>query len=629
MSISFALLFLLSVARPAPQGRESASIDRQLLEIEHQRAEDVTALLAALKSPDPVVQRLAVRTAGRLERASLKDAIVPLLRASNAGVRAEAANAMGQIRANYDYAALLKEETSGDVRAVIFETIGRVPLVPEESERLLVAGLTDASPVARIGAAGGLESLFRLNRRTLKPAPTTITALRQAFRVNSTGLFRELVLLTLNGAQDKDPATFALAFRNTDPQVRRLAVLGSGVWTEDTSPMVRYEAMRVAGTCERAAIGLSDRSELVKIAAINFAGSHACPAPPIEALVRSGATWRIRAHSLVALARLAPENARPLVAALATDPIWQVRMYAANAATILKDTATLAILAADKQPNVAEAALTTGADAVRALSSDHAGLLLKAAQKLKDAPELPKAKPQVIAALDRLSKSGRATVRDPKLELFERVKEGGKDPWLIISIPPSWMTDRDPVFAGRVSEFLSGGGGSTPLPKATTTYLPAPLPPASTIAGLRGARATITMKDLGSFTIELLTDDAPVTVATFASLAESGKYNGLTFHRFAANFVIQGGSPGAHEMDGVTDQFLRDEVGLVRHLRGTLGISTRGHDTGDGQIFVNLVDNVRLDDQYTVFARVVEGMDVVDRVLEGDVITSITIERKK
>jgi cyclophilin family peptidyl-prolyl cis-trans isomerase len=137
------------------------------------------------------------------------------------------------------------------------------------------------------------------------------------------------------------------------------------------------------------------------------------------------------------------------------------------------------------------------------------------------------------------------------------------------------------------------------------------------------------MKNLGSFTVQLLTEDAPVTVATFASLADKGQYNDTTFHRFAANFVIQGGSPGADEMDGATAHFMRDEVGLVRHLRGTLGISTRGHDTGDGQIFVNLVDNVRLDDQYTVFARVIEGMDVVDRVLEGDVITSITIERRK
>ena len=622
------LLFLFVAARPDFQGREAPSIDRQLLEIEHQRAEDVSALLTALKSPNPAVQRLAVRTAGRLERALLKDAIVPLLRAADAGVRAEAVNAMGQIKASYDYGALLRDEKIGDVRAVIFETIGRVPAVPEESERLLVAGLTEANAVARLGAAGGLESLFRLNRRTLKPAPATITALRQAFRENTSGLFRELVLLTLNGAGDKDPQTFGLAFRSPDPQVRRLAVLGSGQWTDDTSPMVRYEAMRVAGTCERALIGLRDKSELVTIAAINRAASQACPSAAIESLVKTGATWRIRAHALVALARLAPESARPLVASLATDPIWQVRMYAANAASLLKDTATLEKLAADKQPNVAEAALTTGADAVRALSSNHAGLLLKAAQRLKGAPELNAALPQIVAALERLSKTGRATVRDPKMELLNRLSEV-RDPWTVVSIPTSLLADRDPAVAGRVAEILSKAGGSTPAVAKTTTYVPAPLPPASTIAGLRGARARITMKDLGTFTIELLTDDAPMTVATFASLAEKGQYNGTTFHRFAANFVIQGGSPGAHEMDGATDQFMRDEVGLVRHLRGTLGISTRGHDTGDGQIFVNLVDNVRLEDQYTVFARVVEGMDVVDRVLEGDVITSVVIVRGK
>jgi cyclophilin family peptidyl-prolyl cis-trans isomerase/HEAT repeat protein len=616
------------------QGREPVSIDRQLLEIEHQRAEDVTVLLAALKSPDPAVQRLAVRTAGRLERASLKDAIVPLLRAADAGVRAEAVNAMGQIRANYDYASLLKAETSADVRAVIYETIGRVPLVPEESERLLVAGLTDGSPAARIGAAGGLESLFRLNRRTLKPAPATLDALRESFRANSAGLFRELVLLTLNGAQDKDPATFAMAFRNPDPQVRRLAVIGSGQWTEDPSPMVRYEAMRVAGTCERAALGLADRSELVKIAAIDFAGGHACPPTNIEPLVKSGATWRIRAHALVALARLAPDTARPLVAALAADPIWQVRMYAANAAVILKDAATLAKLAADSQPNVVEAALTTGAnaaltsnaDAVRALSSNHAGLLLKAAQKLKGAPELTEAVPQVVATLLRLSKTGRATVREPTLELLERVRES-KNPRAIVDLA-ALLADRDPSVAARAAEIINASGPSTPAVAKTLAYVPEPLPPAATVAALKGARARITMKDLGTFTIELLTDDAPMSVATFAALADAGKFNGLTFHRFAANFVIQGGSPGAHENDGITDQFMRDEVGLVRHLRGTLGISTRGHDTGDGQIFVNLVDNVRLDDQYTVFARVVEGMDVVDRVLEGDVITSIQIVRR-
>ena len=90
----------------------------------------------------------------------------------------------------------------------------------------------------------------------------------------------------------------------------------------------------------------------------------------------------------------------------------------------------------------------------------------------------------------------------------------------------------------------------------------------------------------------------------------------------AANFVIQGGSPGANEYSG-DPLFMRDEVGL--HVRGTAGVSTRGRDTGDAQIFVNLVDSPRLDHVYTVFGTVVAGMDVVDGILEGDVIERVEL----
>ena len=90
------------------------------------------------------------------------------------------------------------------------------------------------------------------------------------------------------------------------------------------------------------------------------------------------------------------------------------------------------------------------------------------------------------------------------------------------------------------------------------------------------------------------------------------------------NFVIQGGSPGANEFIGDA-AFMRDEVGSWPHVRGAVGISTRGRDTGDAQIFIDLVDNPRLDHEYTVFAQVLNGMDVVDQILEGDVIEKIEI----
>jgi cyclophilin family peptidyl-prolyl cis-trans isomerase len=141
---------------------------------------------------------------------------------------------------------------------------------------------------------------------------------------------------------------------------------------------------------------------------------------------------------------------------------------------------------------------------------------------------------------------------------------------------------------------------------------------------LAAARAKIAIRDVGTFEVALFPSVAPLTVLKFAHLAEAGYYNGLTFHRVVPNFVIQGGSPGANEYIGQAS-FMRDELGLWPHVRGALGISTRGRDTGDAQIFVDLVDNPRLDHAYTVFGQVLNGLDVVDRILEGDVIDRIEI----
>jgi len=135
------------------------------------------------------------------------------------------------------------------------------------------------------------------------------------------------------------------------------------------------------------------------------------------------------------------------------------------------------------------------------------------------------------------------------------------------------------------------------------------------------------MKMQGSDVIEIKLHpyEAPTNVARFARQARDGYFDGLTFHRVVANFVIQGGSPGANEYVG-DGPYSRDEVGNRSHLRGTVGISTRGRDTGDSQIFINLVDNVRLDYNYTIIGTIVSGMEAVDRVLEGSIIERVTIE---
>jgi cyclophilin family peptidyl-prolyl cis-trans isomerase len=101
-------------------------------------------------------------------------------------------------------------------------------------------------------------------------------------------------------------------------------------------------------------------------------------------------------------------------------------------------------------------------------------------------------------------------------------------------------------------------------------------------------------------------------------------YDGKVFQRVEPNFVIQGGGPDANEYVGDAT-FMRDELTMRSHARGTVGISARGRDTGDGQWFINLVDNPLLDHEYTIFGRIDGGQAAAERLLEGDRIAHVEV----
>lgn len=130
--------------------------------------------------------------------------------------------------------------------------------------------------------------------------------------------------------------------------------------------------------------------------------------------------------------------------------------------------------------------------------------------------------------------------------------------------------------------------------------------------------------DRGSFTIELLPEDAPLTVDNFVGLARKGYFNGVLFHRVVPNFVIQGGDPRGDGNGGPGYQ-IRDEMNTVPYDRGAVGMALSGRDTGGSQWFVTHSPQPHLDGGYTVFGRVVSGMDVVDRISRGDRIRTVTI----
>ncbi len=132
----------------------------------------------------------------------------------------------------------------------------------------------------------------------------------------------------------------------------------------------------------------------------------------------------------------------------------------------------------------------------------------------------------------------------------------------------------------------------------------------------------------GNMKVEFFEEDAPKTVANFTKLAKEGFYNNLTWHRVIPNFVIQGGCPKGDGSGGpgyTIDCEL--DGGNQFHDRGALSMAHAGRDTGGSQFFVchNRENTKHLDRHHTVFGKVVEGLDVLDAIEQGDSIDTVEI----
>ena len=132
----------------------------------------------------------------------------------------------------------------------------------------------------------------------------------------------------------------------------------------------------------------------------------------------------------------------------------------------------------------------------------------------------------------------------------------------------------------------------------------------------------------GTMTIEFFDKDAPGTVANFVKLAKSGYYDGISFHRVIPNFMIQGGDPSGTGGGGPGYSIPCElDGGNQFHDRGVLSMAHRGRNTGGSQFFIchNRQNTAHLDRNHTVFGKVVDGLDIIDEIKQGDKIESIMI----
>jgi cyclophilin family peptidyl-prolyl cis-trans isomerase len=540
-----------------------------------------------------------------------------------------------------------------------------------------------------LGVARGAEALARRAVRVKADAvevTALLTALYPAKAVSHDGrqdLVRARIRrLAIGGlvVLDRLPADrLDLALADPDDQVRRLGVVAlarrpaltaaqATTLLADSAVLVRHAVAARIGPkfSEVAEAATRDAHVTVRLAALDALGEAAsCRAACSSRLDRPDAfareAWHEGAHALVALARTDADAARAFVTRAAGAETWQVRMYAARAAAYTRQADVIARLAGDANANVQHAALATWrttqlpglqAAALAALDSDDGQLVLEAVASLRPGTgsrvsgtgsrepatggqRAAGNRVEVVLALRttlaRMTALRRETSRDPRVALIDLIADLDAD--RAATLQP-YLSDFDPYIATRVAELIgtrnvkpaaspagspslggrAGAGGSPAIRIPTWAEVEA-LDQTTISLRLRGGRA---------LTMRVYASNAPTAAARLVAQVRVGEWNGRTFHRVEPGFVLQGGSPAANEYAGAA-AFARDEFSALSHVRGTVGISTRGADTGDGQIFINLVDNARLDFAYTLVGAISGDASLLDDIVEGEVIESATV----
>ena len=153
-----------------------------------------------------------------------------------------------------------------------------------------------------------------------------------------------------------------------------------------------------------------------------------------------------------------------------------------------------------------------------------------------------------------------------------------------------------------------------------------PTAPEDSLTGLH--HVEIEIQDYGVISVELNADKAPITVTNFISLAESGFYNGLTFHRIIDGFMMQGGDPQGNGQGGsgtnIVGEFANNgyDYNDISHIRGTISMArAQDNNSGSSQFFIMQADTLDLDGNYAAFGHVTSGMDIVDAICANTPVT--------
>jgi HEAT repeat protein/cyclophilin family peptidyl-prolyl cis-trans isomerase len=591
-----------------PEVRQMAAFALGLLA--DARAKD--ALIAGLGDPSPLVQGSAAEALGLIGDASAADAIGRLVgQVVQSGALNQAPGENDDIRRDTPTSAcrlgifaLVRLKAYPALASAVLDNTGqpRVRWWPVayalqrlEDPRALPALLTlakDANPSARAFAVKGLGAL-----KARAALPTLMTLLSSGDR----GVLVETVraLGRIGDVSAAEPLRKLLHDANSDPIVKLeiVSALG-GVHGVGGAPP--------PGVADDLIDLLTDRNPSIRAAALR---STATLDPDTLPLVLSGLDpdphWSVRASLASLLGTLTPAMALPHLMTMLGDDDQRIipevlrsltRLRAPNAVAVL-----LERLKAD-DPVVRAAA----ADGLGELKPPEGAAALADAYKLGRSDSLYIARTSALAAIAKYG----AAAATPTLQSAFADKD-----WAVRVRAAMLMKALDPASAADVEKQIR------PAPTALTS---------EAYHAARLTNPTVSTQvyidtDRGTIQIELAVLDAPMTVENFIVLARKGYFNGLTIPRVVPNFVIQDGDPRS-DGEGGPGYTIRDELSEQPYLRGTVGMALDPwRDTGGSQFFITHSPQPHLDAKYTVFGRVVGGMDVVDKIQQWDVIRSIRV----
>ena len=547
-------------------------------------------------------------------------------------------------------------DSGGAVAIEALDALARMGRGREVIERTI--STTSSAPVRN----AAVLALWRYPR-----TPATLDTLwRFTAAPDAETRWRAVYVLTRGLAEPRAVDRLIDLSRDSDALVRALAVRGLRAPTadsagkrapaatallaavQDSHPHVRINAVRSLGgfadpTHAPAAIRLLNGADAnVAVAAAEALGQIPgfVSVNSLESSARDVTRkLAVRAASLAALMRLDTTRAVTVATEWTRSPDWVVRQYAVRAFSgrVARDhNALLRSMVADPDPRVSAAALDAFQAAVDTASAPYAFYIEKLAQ-----PD-----PGVrAAALRGLARRGNPADLDVLLQAYDRARRDTLRYAAVAAIDALAALERRGVPV-RNSFFLR-----FPRPADALVHAAAfrrfgagswgPLTPVDTGHGLLWYRRVVDQlvvpalernvqprvrirTEQGDIVLQLAASEAPMTVRNFLTLAARGYFNGTRWHRVVPNFVLQDGDPRG-DGSGGPGYAIRDEINRLRYGRGVLGMALSGRDTGGSQFFITHSPQPHLDFGYTIFGRVVEGMDVADRVAQDDVIHSIDV----